>query len=163
MRGSNCSTMPSSPPFQGGDSFGFAKIEVVSPQLAHAFQPSPPMPRKIHNLKHLEPSRKSLRNHGTSAEAFLWKHLQRAQLGGRKFRRQHSIENYIVDFYCPKEKLIVELDGNVHLNANAEEYDDKRTKRLEELGFTVIRFENKMVFDFLPNVLKEIKDNFTKT
>ena len=116
--------------------------------------------KPIHNRKHLESFRKELRENLTPAEAFLWKNLQKRQLKGRKFRRQHSIENFIVDFYCPEEKLIIELDGEIHKNATAEEKDRKRDKRLEELGFKVLRFENKMVFDFLPSVLKEIDDNF---
>ena len=116
--------------------------------------------KPIHNRKHLESFRKELRKNLTPAEAFLWKQLQKRQLKGRKFRRQHSIENFIVDFYCPEEKLIIELDGEIHKNATAEEKDRKRDKRLEELGFKVLRFENKMVFDFLPSVLKEIDDNF---
>ena len=115
------------------------------------------MKRKIHNLKHLKSFRKDLRNRGTSSEAFLWKHLKNSQLSGRKFRRQHSIENYIVDFYCPKERLIIELDGEIHLNPSAEEKDNFRTERLEALGFTVIRFENRMVFDLLPSVLRELR------
>ena len=120
------------------------------------------MKKQIHNRKELESFRKDLRKHLTPAEAFLWRHLKSSQLKGRKFRRQHSIENYIVDFYCPGEQLIIELDGQVHMNPTAEEYDLQRTATLEELGFTVIRFENKMVFDFLPSVLQEIKDNFKK-
>ena len=116
--------------------------------------------KPIHNRKHLESFRKELRENLTPAEAFLWKNLQKRQLKGRKFRRQHSIENFIVDFYCPEEKLIIELDGEIHKNATAEEKDWSRDKRLEELGFKVLRFENKMVFDFLPSVLKEIEDNF---
>jgi|SRR5690606_5325770 len=118
------------------------------------------MRRQIHNHKYLEKFRKKLRNEGTSAEAFLWRYLKGSQFEGRKFRRQHSITNYIVDFYCPSEKLIIELDGQVHFNEAAQEYDQKRQKELEDLGFKVIRFENKMVFDFLPSVLQEIKDNF---
>jgi len=116
--------------------------------------------KPIHNRKHLESFRKELRENLTAAEAFLWKQLQKRQLKGRKFRRQHSIENFIVDFYCAQEKLIIELDGEIHKNATAEEKDRKRDKRLEELGFKVLRFENKMVFDFLPSILKEIEDNF---
>ena len=118
------------------------------------------MNKKIHNKKHLEPYRKKLRKNLTSAEAYLWKQLQQRKLEGRKFRRQHSIENFIADFYCPEERLIIELDGQVHFKSIAQEKDEKRTKRLEELGFKVIRFENKMVFDNLQSVLQEIKDNF---
>ena len=118
------------------------------------------MKKKIHNKKHLENFRKKLRNHGTSAEAYLWKHLQHRKLDGRKFRRQHSIENFIADFYCPEEKLIIELDGQVHMNAVAEEKDLKRTAILEDLGFKVIRFENRSVFENLDWVLEEIRSNF---
>ncbi|WP_299214608.1 DUF559 domain-containing protein [uncultured Dokdonia sp.] len=114
----------------------------------------------IHSRKHLETYRKSLRNNATAAERFLWKHLKNKQLNGKRFLRQHSILNYIVDFYCPSEKLIIELDGEVHFNEEAQEYDAKRTEELENLGFTVIRFENKMVFDLLPSVLLEITSHF---
>tara|TARA_R100000687_G_scaffold67671_1_gene56807 strand:- start:720 stop:1085 length:366 start_codon:yes stop_codon:yes gene_type:complete len=120
------------------------------------------MKKPSHNRKYLEPFRKELRNNLTPAEAFLWKQLQQRKFKGRKFRRQHSIENFIVDFYCAEEQLIIELDGDVHKNPLAEENDEKRNKKLEDWGFKVIRFENKMVFDFLPSVLKEIEDNFKK-
>ncbi len=116
--------------------------------------------KRIHNKKeHLE-KRKKLRSNLTPAEAFLWTHLKAKQLEGRKFIKQHSIGNYIVDFYCASEKLIIELDGEVHNNSIAIKYDEKRTKYLTNLNFTVIRFENKMVFDYLPFVLQEIKKNF---
>ena len=117
----------------------------------------------IHSRKHLETYRKSLRNHATPAERFLWKELKNKQLDGKRFLRQHSILNYIVDFYCPSEKLIIELDGEIHFNEEAQAYDAQRTKDLEELGFTVIRFENKMVFDLLPSVFIEIKEHFKST
>lgn len=120
------------------------------------------MKKRIHNKKVLEPFRKDLRNHGTSAEAFLWQYLQHRKLEGRKFRRQHSIANFIVDFYCPGEKLIIELDGQVHFNPVAQEKDRKRTEILKSFGFKVIRFENRMVFDHLDVVLQGIKDNFKK-
>ena len=103
--------------------------------------------KNIHNLKHLEERRKALRKNLTSTETTLWKQIQRSQLNNRKFRRQHSIENFIVDFYCPKEKLIIELDGAIHLDFAQQNYDNERTERLEHLGFKVIRFENKLVFE----------------
>ncbi len=81
------------------------------------------MKRKIHNRKSLEPYRKKLRHHGTTAEAYLWTHLQQKKLEGRKFRRQHSILNFIVDFYCAEERLVIELDGQGHMNPTAEEKD----------------------------------------
>ncbi len=118
------------------------------------------MKKQIHTLKHLKTFRKELRERMTAAEAFLWSKLKSRQFEGKRFTRQHSIENFIVDFYCASEKLIIELDGQVHFNPEAQEYDQARTQRLNELGFTVIRFENKMVFDFLPSVLAGIKEHF---
>jgi very-short-patch-repair endonuclease len=116
--------------------------------------------KRIHNKKETLEKRKKLRSNLTPAEAFLWKHLKAKQLDGKKFVKQHSTGNYIVDFYCASEKLIIELDGEVHNTAAAEEYDEKRTNYLNSLGFTVIRFENKMVFDYLPSVLLEIRNKF---
>ena len=115
---------------------------------------------KIHNQKGFEKSRKELRNNSTSSEATLWKSLQRSQLQGRKFRRQHSIQNFIVDFYCASENLIIELDGGIHLDFAQQNYDFERTKILEGLGFKIIRFENKLIFESLPEVLEEIRSHF---
>lgn len=115
---------------------------------------------KIHNHKHLEERRKELRKNLTPAEATLWKSLQRKQLKGRKFRRQHSIQNFIVDFYCASEGLIIELDGAVHLDFAQQNYDFERIEILKTLGFKVIRFENKLVFENLSEVLEEISSHF---
>ena len=116
----------------------------------------------IQNRKYLEERRKELRKNLTPSEATLWKYLQRKQLQGRKFRRQHSIENYIVDFYCASEKLIIELDGAIHLDFAQQNYDYERTQHLEKLGFTVIRFENKLIFEDKKGVLNEISSYFKK-
>jgi len=116
--------------------------------------------KKRHDRPESKANRKSLRENLTPAEAYLWKQLQRKKLEGKKFRRQHSIDQYIVDFYCAEEALIIELDGNAHMNPTAEEYDEKRSKHLENYGFKILRFENKMVFENLTSVLMEIKANF---
>ena len=118
---------------------------------------------KIHNQKHLEERRKELRKNLTSAEVALWKSLKRKQLKGRKFRRQHSIQNFIVDFYYASEGLIIELDGAVHLNFAQQNYDFERTEILENLGLKVIRFENRLVFEDLSEVLEEIINHFKTT
>ncbi|TDU43332.1 uncharacterized protein DUF559 [Gelidibacter sediminis] len=81
------------------------------------------MKSSIHNRKYLLERRKELKNNATSAKATLWEHLQGSKLEGRKFRRQHNIENYIVDFYCASERLIIELDGAVHLDFAIQNYD----------------------------------------
>ena len=116
----------------------------------------------LHNRKYLKENRKDLRSNSTPAEAELWKYLRAAQLGGRKFRRQHSIGNYILDFYCPSEKLAIELDGHVHFHAAAEQSDTERDQALQELGIKVLRFENKDVFSHLDAILQEISNCFSK-
>jgi len=68
----------------------------------------------LNNINYLKDTRKYLRNNLTEAESLLWEVLKGKKLAGRKFRRQHSIGYYIVDFYCPSEKLIIELDGQHH-------------------------------------------------
>ena len=115
----------------------------------------------IHNWKYLKQTRKDLRNNLTPAEATLWKALQRKQLKGRKFRRQHSIGNFIVDFYCPSEKLIIELDGAHHFTSVGYENDLERDKTLMGMGFKILRFENQDVFDSLERVLETISSNFS--
>jgi very-short-patch-repair endonuclease len=117
----------------------------------------------MYNRKYLKERRKELRNNATSAEAFLWKHLSKSQLRGRKFRRQNSINTFIVDFYCPSEQLIIEVDGEYHNNPETIEKDLKRDKHLEGLGFIVLRFENKLVFDNLKVVLHTISKQFDCT
>jgi len=111
---------------------------------------------QIHNRKQLEPYRKSLRSNLTSAEATLWNHLKQNQLG-IKFRRQHSIGPFIVDFYCAKLRVAVELDGASHFTEQGMRYDEQRTLYLNRLNVKVIRFENVRVFDDLLKVLEEIR------
>lgn len=117
---------------------------------------------KIYNRKYLKTRRKDLRNNSTQAEIILWQYLKGSQLEGRKFRRQQSIGNYIVDFYCPKERLVIEVDGEVHFTPEAIEYDKQRTKYLESLYIKVIRFENQEVVYNIDTVLEKIKSNFKK-
>lgn len=123
------------------------------------------MPRridKIHNEKRLKALRRGLRNEATSAEAKLWRYLKRSQLEGRKFRRQHSIGPYIVDFYCPAEKLVVELDGEPHNAPNRKDYDSEREDYLQEQGVCVVRFENQVVFENIDVVLEGIAWHFDR-
>ncbi|MBL7138630.1 MAG: endonuclease domain-containing protein [Bacteroidales bacterium] len=110
----------------------------------------------IHNRKELKTQRKYLRNHATSAEAVFWRYLKNKQVGGLKFRRQHSIGPFIVDFYCPELRLAVELDGAPHISPYGENYDANREKYLRNLGVIVIRFENKYVFDYPMDIVEMI-------
>jgi very-short-patch-repair endonuclease len=114
----------------------------------------------IHNIKFLKPLRRKLRGALTPAEAKLWKHLQRSQLKGRKFRRQHGIGPYVVDFYCPSEKLVIELDGAAHDSQHTWHRDAHRTQFISNQGLRVLRFENRAVMENLEGVLLEIARNF---
>jgi very-short-patch-repair endonuclease len=113
------------------------------------------------NKLELKPNRKRLRNLSTSAEAALWNMLKNKQLHGKKFRRQHSLDNYIVDFYCSTDKLIIELDGDPHGDYAQIQMDEKRDKELENKGYSVLRFENRFVFQDPDFVIKTIKNNLT--
>jgi len=118
------------------------------------------MPPQIHNRKELTEGRKNLRNNLTPAEAVLWKAIQRGKLDGRKFRRQHSVDRYVLDFYCPTELLAIELDGAHHYTLTGSEHDYNRTNFLNGLNIRVLRFENKLVFEQLDWVLGEIRGQF---
>ena len=112
---------------------------------------------QIHNRKELEGRRKELRNNGTSAEAILWTLLKGKQPDGKKFRRQHSVGNYILDFYCPAAKLAVELDGDSHFTMEGMKYDENRTRYLNGLNIRVIRFLNGDVFGNPKGVVEKIR------
>ena len=118
---------------------------------------------QVHNRKEFENRRKSLRKKLTAAEATLWTLLKKEQLEGRKFRRQHSVGNYILDFYCPTERLAIELDGAHHFTDKGSDYDEQRTNYLNTLRIQVIRFENEEVFQSPEGVLAEIKKCFKVT
>ncbi len=105
--------------------------------------------------------RKELRNHSTSAEAALWQILKGSQIGGYKFRRQHGIGPYIIDFYCPLLHLGIELDGSVHDAPMADRHDETRTRFLEQQGITIIRFRNEVVWRN-PNAIVEAILSFGK-
>ena len=94
------------------------------------------------------------------AEARLWNHLKGRSLWGRKFRRQHSFGPYVLDFYCPGERLAVELDGAAHDHEAAQHRDAIRTRFLEGAGIRVVRFENRQVIENLEGVLAVIAREF---
>ena len=109
----------------------------------------------IHNRSVLKSRRKILRTHGTPQEAILWNHLKNKKRGV-KFRRQHSIGDFIVDFCCPEKRFIVELDGYRHGEKYVAAYDSERTSYLNELGYVVLRFWNNEINDNLDGVLLKI-------
>ncbi len=116
---------------------------------------------RLNNLPELKTFRVHLRKNMTPAEATLWTMLKNSRLEGRKFRRQHSFGRYILDFYCPSEKLGIELDGAVHFHEKAIEYDHERKLFLNYFGVRVIRFENKVVFEDPEWLLNRIVEAFS--
>ncbi|MEM8556988.1 MAG: endonuclease domain-containing protein [Bacteroidota bacterium] len=108
----------------------------------------------------LKAIRRDLRNHATPAEAALWKMLQKRGVADRKFRRQHSIGRYVLDFYCPAERLAIELDGGVHDDPTRAAYDAERQDILEAFGIQVLRFRNEEVLQTPDLVAAAIAEAF---
>ena len=117
-------------------------------------------PGRFFNKRCLVERRKKLRGNLTPAEAALWRLLQRSQLDGRKFRRQHSIGPYIVDFYCAEGRLIVELEGSAHDSEQSASRDHARERFLSDAGLGVLRLENRYVFENPDGVLELIRQHF---
>jgi very-short-patch-repair endonuclease len=111
---------------------------------------------KIHNNRILKNRRIELRKRETSTEKKLWFYLRNNKLEA-KFKRQHSVGGYILDFYCAEKKLIIELDGEIHNTKEAKEYDEVRDKFFIELDYKVLRFLNIEVEENIEKVLEKIK------
>jgi very-short-patch-repair endonuclease len=110
---------------------------------------------EIFNNSRYKDSRKYLRNHPTFTESILWKYLKGKQLCGYKFRRQYSVNKFILDFYCPKLKLAVEIDGITHENAHQREYDYKRQLYIESFSIILIRFSDDEILSNLDLVIEK--------
>ncbi len=105
-------------------------------------------------VKHLV---KEMRKEPTVAEDILWQELRGHKLNRLKFRRQHSIDKFVVDFYCREKKLIIEVDGEIH--DFQKEHDSIRQEILEGLGYAVLRFKNEEIINDLKKVLEKIKSS----
>jgi len=101
-------------------------------------------------------NRQTLRRTSTPAEQKLWRHLRADQLG-TKFRRQFSVDAYVLDFYAPQWKLAVEVDGGSHFSDAGEAHDRERTEHLARFGIKVLRFTNTDVMSNLDGVLRVIE------
>jgi very-short-patch-repair endonuclease len=109
----------------------------------------------LYQNKTLKERRKELRNNQTEVEKMLWSKLKNSQLGF-KFTRQYSAGPYILDFYCPKLRLGIELDGSVHLGEEAGAYDKDREQYLKSIDIAIIRFWNSEVESDAEMVLNKI-------
>ena len=145
----------------------------VRKPIHEVFGPTPTLPKRegeaygyqtadpiLYDL--LKDFAKENKDNATDAEIALWSLLRNEQLG-YNFRRQHIIDKYIVDFVCLKKQLIVEVDGAYHSESKQIEYDNDRTTRLNELGFTVIRFTNEEIITNTEESISKIMEALTST
>lgn len=102
--------------------------------------------------------RRNLRTQATKSERILWQQLKNKQLGV-KFRRQVSIGTYIIDFYCHEKKLVIELDGYTHQGDEAIAKDNQKQDYLVQNGYTVCRYSDAQVIDYLEKVLQQIRQH----
>lgn len=100
--------------------------------------------------------RQELRNTATDAERLLWQRLKGKQLFGLKFRRQYGVGKYVVDFYCPAEQIVVEVDGDVHYMEAGRQKDARRDAYLRSVGLRVLRFTNLEIRTNISGVLEVI-------
>ncbi len=119
------------------------------------------MDKFLYQNRILKDRRKDLRNNQTKAESLLWLKLKNSQLNGFKFTRQYSAGPYILDFYCPKLRLAVELDGSVHKEKDVRLYDRDRDKYLKSINIHTLRFWNSEIINDIENVLDKIKNTIT--
>jgi very-short-patch-repair endonuclease len=110
----------------------------------------------VRNNPELKQRRRDLRYNQTDAEKVLWKHIRNRQFFGLRFLRQYSVGPYIMDFYCPKLKLAIELDGGQHNQVDKKKYDEGRAAFLKEYGVEVLRFWNHDIMRRTQSVLDKL-------
>ncbi len=111
----------------------------------------------LRNAPILKQRRQDLRRNQTEAEKIFWTHVRSKQFLGLKFFRQYSVGHYILDFYCPKLKLAIELDGGQHAQDDNQEYDVARAEYLKMQGIEIMRFWNNEVLKNINGILASIK------
>jgi len=112
--------------------------------------------KNLHYNPKLKELARRLRKESTNSEILLWKHLSRRQVRGYQFNRQRPVGNYIADFLCRKLNLIIEIDGESH--NDKEEYDLLRQNELEEMGYSILRFDGHYVLNNIREALLVIND-----
>jgi very-short-patch-repair endonuclease len=111
---------------------------------------------KIHNQPEKKELRQKLRHEATAAERKLWRGLKKSAIGA-KFRRQHGVGPYVLDFYCPEYKLAIEVQGEIHHDVLRAEYDAERRVYLESQGIKVLYFENRALLEQIELVVDAIR------
>lgn len=145
------------------------KLIQKTSELTTIFQPdsivsglalSEDMPR-LYNLNSHKALRRQLRREATTAERRLWCYLKNRKFHGFLFRRQHGIGRYIVDFYCPKLRLVIEIDGEVHQKLEIHLNDEIRQRYIEDCYLRVVRFTNDEVNNNIVEVMKKLGELVT--
>lgn len=116
---------------------------------------------KIYYNPVLKQLSRNLRNQSTLSEILLWKRLRARQICGYQFARQKPIKDFIVDFYCSKLQLVVEIDGSSHYSEEAYQKDLRRQNELESIGLKFLRFEDRDVKQRLDDVVRTIENWIT--
>ena len=111
---------------------------------------------QLYNKKLEKEKRRKLRQDIVKAEKVIWDKIRNRQIEDCKFRRQYSVDKYVIDFYSPILKLAIEIDGESHFEEGAAEYDRERQSYIESLGIKFIRFTNNDVYENLDGVLVRI-------
>jgi len=109
--------------------------------------------------RNLKQHSRQLRENMTGAERHLWAKIRMKQLKGYQFYRQKPIGDYIVDFFCPRAKLVIEVDGSQHFSDEMTEYDRIRNEYLSNLGLRVLRFTNTDVLTHIEGVVESIDES----
>jgi very-short-patch-repair endonuclease len=134
----------------------FAVADSNSPPYQGGVRGGPTMTKLFNRISEKQ-TRRALRSTMTRTEILLWNKFKAKQIANLKFRRQHSIGPYIVDFYCPSKKLAIEIDGDTH-DDTRKAYDQKRQCFIESFGISFLRFTNTEVEENLEGVLEKITE-----
>ena len=117
---------------------------------------------EIFNRAKVKPRRQQLRNNMPDAEVLLWSKIRAKQILEYKFRRQYSVGDYIVDFYCPQLKLGIEVDGDSHFREGAKDYDEERQAYIESFGIRIVRYLNTDIYGNWDGVLEDLAQEMQK-
>jgi very-short-patch-repair endonuclease len=117
---------------------------------------------KAFNKKEHKLRRRSLRKNMPNAEVILWSKIKNRQMHGERFLRQYGVDEYILDFYCPRLKLAIEIDGDSHYIPGAEEKDQARQRHIESFGIRFLRYTNVGIFENIDNVCQNIYEAIDK-
>ena len=118
----------------------------------------------IHYNKTSEKSnRRKLRKNATEAEELLWEYLKDRKFLKLKFKRQYSVDHFVIDFYCSEKKFGIEIDGKIHLKKDIKNHDENRDSFLKDFGIKILRIKNEEVINNIEGTLDLIREHYNFT